>query len=271
MNTTGGPSASIHETALVDPDATLGDGCSVGPFSIVEKGASIGAGTSIGSHVLIQTGTTLGRECRIYHGAVIGSVPQDLKFEGETTSLSIGDRSIVREYATINRGTKASWQTEIGCDCLVMAYVHVAHDCRIGNHVILANNVLLAGHVIIEDYATLGGLVPVHQFTRIGQHSFVGGGSRVTQDVPPFVKVAGEPLRPVGLNVGRGPFGPVGLEKHGLSTDTIQLLKKAYRILFRSKLNTSKAVERIRAELEDIPEICALVTFIEQSQRGIVK
>jgi UDP-N-acetylglucosamine acyltransferase len=152
-----------------------------------------------------------------------------------------------------------------------MAYVHVAHDCEIGHHVILANGVTLAGHVVVEEYATIGGLVPVHQFTRIGQHCFVGGGSRVAQDIPPFIKVAGEPLRPAGLNVGRGPFGPVGLEKHGFSQETIEILKKAYRILFRSNLNTSQAIERIRAELEEVPEINALLTFIERSERGIVK
>jgi UDP-N-acetylglucosamine acyltransferase len=262
---------TIHETAIVDPGAEIAEGCSIGPFSIIERGVKVCRGTVIGSHILIQDGTTIGEECHIHHGAVIGSIPQDLKFRGEKTWLVIGNRTVIREYATINRGTKANWKTSIGDDCLIMAYVHVAHDCEIGHHVILANNVSLAGHVVIEDYATLGGLVPVHQFTRIGQHSFVGGGSRVTQDVPPFIKVAGEPLRPVGLNIGRGPFGPVGLEKHGFPTETIELLKKAYRLLFRSNLNTSQAIERIRAELEETPEICALLTFIERSERGIVK
>jgi len=254
----------IHPTAVVSPKAELGEGVSVGPFAIVEEGTRIGDGTTIGPHALIARGTTLGRGCQVHYSAVVGTIPQDMKFSGEETALEVGDRTIIREFATLNRGTTDRWRTVVGSDCLIMAYAHVAHDCMLGNHVIMANCASLAGHVVIEDYAILGGLVAVHQWVRIGQHSFIGGGYRVPKDVPPFVRAAGEPLRPAGLN-------SVGLRRRGFSPETMRVLKKAYRILFRSGLNTTQAIERIGEEVELIPEIRTLVEFIESSERGIIK
>lgn len=266
-----GDQAHIHDLAAVHPKAELGPEVTVAPFSVIEEGVRIGAGTVIGSNVLVAKGTVLGENCTVHHGAVVGSIPQDLKFEGEETSLEIGDRTVIREYATLNRGTQYSGRTKIGNDCLIMAYVHVAHDCSLGDHVVLVNACALAGHVVVEDYARLSGFVPVQQFTRIGRHSYVAGACRVYKDVPPYIKVAGDPLRPVGLNVGRGQFGPTGLEQHGISKETIEHLKEAYRILYRSNLNTSQAVKRIREELELTPEILMLLEFIETSERGIVR
>jgi len=266
-----GDQGHIHNLAVVHPKAELGPGVTVAPFSVIEEGVRIGAGTTIGSNVLVAEGTVLGESCTIHHGAVVGSLPQDRKFRGEETSLEIGDRTVIREYATLNRGTQYSGRTKIGNDCLIMAYVHVAHDSCLGDYVILANTCTLAGHVVVEDYARLSGFVPVLQFTRIGRHSFVAGACRVYKDVPPYMKVAGDPLKVVGLNTGQGKSGPTGLEQHGISREAIEHLKQAYRILYRSNLNTSQAVQRIREELDPTPEIDVLLKFIETSERGIVR
>lgn len=255
---------SIHSSAIVNPGAELSENVSVGPFSIVEDGVKVGAGTVVGAHVLIAKGTNIGQKCSICHGTVLGTDPQDLKYRDEETTLEIGDRTVIREFASLNRGTNARKKTVVGSDCLIMTYAHIAHDCLIGNYVIIENAVNLSGHVTVEDFAIIGGVVPVHQFVKIGQHSFIGGGSRVSKDVPPFIKAAGEPLRPVGLNL-------VGLRRRGFSIQTIAVLKKAYRILFRSNLNTSQAMERISNQLEQIEEIRILLEFIVNSQRGIVK
>ncbi len=254
----------IHSSAVVDPGAELFEDVSVGPFSIIEDGVKIGSGTVVGPHVFIAKGTSIGRECSICHGAVLGTDPQDLKYRGEETTLEIGDRTVIREFASLNRGTNARQKTVVGSDCLIMTYAHIAHDCLIGNHVIIENAVNLSGHVTVEDFAIIGGLVPVHQFVRVGRHSFIGGGFRVSKDVPPFIKAAGEPLRPVGLNF-------VGLRRRGFSSQTIAILKRAYRILFRSHLNTTQAVERISKDVEQIEEIRILLEFIQNSQRGIIK
>lgn len=255
---------SIHSSAIVNPGAELSENVSVGPFSIVEDGVKVGAGTVVGAHVLIAKGTNIGQKCSICHGTVLGTDPQDLKYRDEETTLEIGDRTVIREFASLNRGTNARKKTIVGSDCLIMTYAHIAHDCLIGNYVIIENAVNLSGHVTVEDFAIIGGVVPVHQFVKIGQHSFIGGGSRVSKDVPPFIKAAGEPLRPVGLNL-------VGLRRRGFSIQTIAVLKKAYRILFRSNLNTSQAMERISNQLEQIEEIRILLEFIVNSQRGIIK
>ena len=254
----------IHPSAIVGPEAELGEGVSVGPFSIVEDGVVIGARTRVAGHVLVARGTRLGEECVLHHGAVVGTIPQDLKFEGEETTLEVGDRTVIREFATLNRGTKHRWKTVVGSDCLLMAYAHVAHDCLLGDHVIMANSVALGGHVTIEDYAFLGAFAKVHQFTRIGRHSFVGAGFRVSKDVVPYVKAAGDPLKPAGLNT-------IGLKRRGFSPEVLAALERAYRILFRSGLNTSQALERMREELEPTEEVKALIRFIEESERGIVK
>ena len=255
---------SIHSSAIVSPGAELSENVSVGPFSIIEDKVKVGAGTVVGPHVLITKGTSIGRDCSVCYGAVLGTAPQDLKYRDEETTLEIGDRTVIREFASLNRGTNARQKTVVGSDCLIMTYAHIAHDCLLGNYVIIENAVNLSGHVTVEDFAIIGGVVPVHQFVKIGQHSFIGGGSRVSKDVPPFIKAAGEPLRPVGLNL-------VGLRRRGFSTQTIAVLKKAYRILFRSNLNTSQAVKRISNQMEQIEEIRILLEFIKNSQRGIIK
>jgi UDP-N-acetylglucosamine acyltransferase len=254
--------ARIHSTAIVDPSAEVGRGVEVGPYAIIGPGVTIGVGTTIGPHVLIERDTVIGSECRISKGAVLGTDPQDLKFQGERTTLEIGDRTVIREYATLNRGTAARGRTAIGSDCLLMAYTHVAHDCELGNHVILSNAVNMAGHVLIEDWVTVGGLTPIHQFVRIGAHAFVGGMTRVAQDVPPYVRVSGAPARLYGLN-------SVGLERRGFSEDVRRALKATYKVMFSAGLNVSQALTRAEAEMEQIPEVRHMLAFIRSSERGI--
>jgi UDP-N-acetylglucosamine acyltransferase len=256
--------ATIHPTAIVDPGARLADGVSIGPFSIIEKDVEIGAETQIHSHVYVANGARIGKNCQIHHGAVISSTPQDLKFAGEETVLEIGDNTIIREYCDLNRGTRDRGKSVIGEGCFLMAYTHVAHDCWIGNKVILANCVQLAGHVTVEDRVSLGGLVPVHQFCSIGQHAFIGGGFRVVQDVPPYILAAGEPLTYKGLNI-------VGLRRRGFSQEAISALRKCYRYLYQSRLNTSQALEKIRTEMEITTEIKAVIQFFGKSERGIIR
>lgn len=254
--------AKVHPTALVDAGATLGDGVTVGPFTVIGPEVEIGAGTEVGSHVLVEGHTRIGADCRIFHGAVLGTEPQDLKYAGERTRLVVGDRTTIREYATLNRGTEASGVTSVGSDCLVMAYSHVAHDCRIGDHVILSNAVNMAGHVTIEDWVIVGGMTPIHQFVRIGQHAFVGGQSRIAKDIPPYVKAAGIPLQLYGLN-------GVGLQRRGFPEEVRRELKRAYRLFFGSTHNTSQALIRAREELRALPEVEIFLAFFERSQRGV--
>ncbi len=254
----------IHPTTIIHKDVKLADDVKVGPFSIIKDEAEIGTGSEIGSHVLIDSGTLIGKNCRIHHGAVLGTMPQDLKFEGEKTHLTIGDETVIREYATLNRGTKYRGKTVLGKNCFIMAYAHVAHDCLLGDHVILANSVNLAGHIEIGDFAIVGGVVPVHQFVKIGAHSIVGGGFRVQKDVCPYALVAGYPLKTTGLN-------RIGLQRRGFPQKTLQILEKTFRILFKSQLNTSQAVERIKAKVELIPEVQTILDFIAKSERGIIK
>ena len=254
----------VHPTAIVHQDAKLADDVSIGPFSIINEGAEIGAGTEIASHVLIDVRTVIGENCSIHHGAVLGTLPQDLKFKGEKTHLVIGDGTTVREYATLNRGTEYRDMTVVGKNCFIMAYAHVAHDCLLGDYVILANSVNLAGHVEIGDYAIVGGVVPVHQFVKIGAHSIIGGGFRVQKDVCPYALLAGYPLKTMGLN-------RVGLTRRGFSEKTMEILDKAFRILFKSKLNTSQAIEKIKSDLELIREVQSVLDFIAKSERGIIK
>jgi UDP-N-acetylglucosamine acyltransferase len=253
----------IHPTAIVDSGAELGPGVQVGPWAMIGPGVVIGEETVVGPGVLIERDTTVGRECRFHKGAVVGTDPQDLKYGGEETRLEVGDRTVIREYATLNRGTSASGVTSVGSDCLLMAYSHVAHDCRVGDHVVLSNAVNMAGHVEIEDWAIVGGLTPIHQFVRIGTHAFVGGQSRVSQDVPPYCRAAGIPGKLYGLN-------SVGLERRGFPSETRAALKQAYRLLFQSKLNVSQGLARARAEVEPLPEVERFLTFVEGSERGIL-
>jgi len=252
----------VHPTALVDPHARLADDVVVGPNCIISGEVEIGSGTVLASNVVVDGLTRIGRNCRISHYAVVGSAPQDLKYRGARSVVEVGDSNTIREFVTINRATNEGEKTEIGNGNLLMAYVHVAHNCVIGNNIILANAVNLAGHIRIHDYEIVGGLTPVHQFVRIGRHSFIGGGSRVPKDVPPYVKAAGNPLKVVGLN-------SVGLQRREFPLDVRLELKRLYRLFYRSNLNVSQAIERARAELRDIPEIREFLSFVEQSERGI--
>lgn len=252
----------IHPTAIVHPDAELGEGVEIGPYSLVAGTVKIGDRTLVGSRVTLEGHTTLGEECEIFTGAVIGSVTQDKKYDGGTSFLRIGNRNKIREYVTINPGTKEGTETVIGDDSLIMAYAHVAHDCVIGNHTILANVATLAGHVIVEDRAILGGLSAVHQFVRIGSLSIVGGCSKVVQNVPPFMMADGHPAKVHGIN-------SVGLDRAGVSKGEKSNLKKAYKILFRSGLSVKNAVKKIQEEIPESPSIQTLLYFLKDSGRGI--
>ncbi len=252
----------VHATAVVDATAELGAGVVVGPYAIVGPGVIVGEGTRIGAHAILERDTIVGAGCVISPSAALGGDPQDLKYRGEPTQLIIGERTVIREFATLNRGTAAHGRTEVGSDCLIMAYAHVAHDCILGDHVILSNAVNMGGHVEIEEWASVGGLTAIHQFTRIGCHAFVGGASQVRKDVPPYVKASDSPPKLYGLNT-------VGLERRGFSLETRRELKRAYRFFFQSKLNISQALERAREELVLLPEVEHFIAFIEGSQRGV--
>lgn len=253
----------IHPTAIVDPSTKMGDGVSIGPYTVVENNVEIGDGTRIDSNVKICYGARIGKECHIFHGAVISEIPQDLKFHGEDSITIIGDRTRIRECSTIHRGTEQRQRTEVGSDCLLMAYTHVAHDCAVGDHVIMANAVTLGGHVTVDDWAYIGGMVGVHQFTHIGKHAFIGGGFRCTQDVPPYILAAGEPMKYTGLNV-------VGLRRHQFTNETINQLKEVYRLIYRSGFNISQALEQIKSGFEPTEEVQEVIAFIQRSERGII-
>ncbi len=252
----------IHPTAIVHPDAELGEGVEIGPYCVIEGTVKIGDRTRISPRVTIEGHTTLGEECEVFTGAVIGSVTQDKKYEGGTSYLRIGNRNKIREYVTINPGTKEGTETVIGDDNLLMAYAHVAHDCVIGNHTILANAATLAGHVFIHDRAIVGGLSAVHQFVRIGCLAIVGGCSKVVQDVPSFMMADGHPARVYGIN-------SLGLDRAKFSKEEKTLLKKAFKILFRSSLSVKNAVIRIQTEIPKSPSIETLLEFLKHSERGI--
>lgn len=253
----------VDPSARVSPKAVLADGVSVGPFSVIEDDVTIGMRTHIASNVLIASGARIGKGCNIHHGAVISTIPQDLKFAGEKTELFIGDGTTVREFATLHRGTKDRWKTSIGSQCLIMAYVHIAHDCLIGNNVILANAVNMGGHVTIEDYVIVGGMVPIHQFVRIGRHAMIGGGCRVSKDVPPYILAGREPLSFEGLNI-------VGLRRRKFAPEAIAGIEKAYRYIYDSNYNVSQALAKIKSEMTLTEEVRHIVEFIENSERGII-
>jgi UDP-N-acetylglucosamine acyltransferase len=255
--------SGIHPTALVAPDARLGSDVSIGPFAIIGENCALGDGCVVAARASLERNVTLGRNVKVGVGTVLGGDPQDLKFKGEPTVVEIGDDTTIREYATINRGTSQSFRTSVGKNCLIMSYVHLGHDCHVGDGVIISNGVQLAGHVTIEDKATISGLVAVHQFARIGRFSFVGGMSRVSKDVPPFIKAVGNPIKLYGLN-------SVGLQRNNFPEEVIRELKRAYRLFFRSELNVSQALDRARAELHPYPEVEALIRFVDESGRGVV-
>lgn len=262
LNAKARPLSQVHPTAVVDPGAEIGANVVVGPYAVIGPDVVVGDGTVIGPHVLIERDTVVGSGCEIAKGAVLGTDPQDLKYRGERALLVVGDRTVIREYATLNRGTAARGRTEVGSDCLLMAYVHVAHDCVVGDHVIISNATNMGGHVAIEDWAIVGGLTAIHQFVRIGSHAFVGGASRVQKDIPPYVKAAGNPIQLYGLN-------SVGLQRRGFPEDVRRELRQAYRLFFQASLNVSQALERARTELGGGPEVLRFLQFIEESERGI--
>ncbi len=254
--------ARIHPSAIVDATAVLGEGVEVGPWAIIGPQCTLGDGTTVAARATLERNVRLGSRVSIGIGAVLGGDPQDLKYRGEETWVDIGDDTSVREYSTINRGTAHSLTTRVGKGCFIMSYVHLAHDCHLGDNIIISNGTQLAGHVTIEDRVTISGLCAVHQFARIGRHAFIGGCSRVPQDVPPFVRAVGNPLKLFGLN-------SVGLQRSGFDEAVLKELKKAYRLCFRSDLPLSKGVERAREELELIPDVEHFLEFIEASQRGV--
>ena len=250
--------------AYVHPQAKIAKNVVIEPFVNIEKNVEIGEGTWIGSNVTIMEGARIGKNCRIFPGAVISAIPQDLKFNGEETIARIGDNTTIREFVTINLGTKANWDTVVGDNCLLMAYVHIAHDCIVGNNVILANAATLAGHIIIDDWAIVGGLSAVHQFVNIGSHVMISGGSLVRKDVPPFTKAAREPLSYVGVN-------SIGLRRRGFSNETISQIQEIYRRIYLRGMNVSQAVAVIEAELPATAERDEILSFIGRSSRGIMK
>lgn len=253
---------SIHATALVDPDASLGEGVEIGPFAIIGPRVVVGDRCQIGPRVILEQNVRLAAGVKVGVGSVLGGEPQDLKYRGEESWVEIGAETVIREYATINRGTAASGVTRVGTHCFLMSYVHLAHDCHVGDHVIIANGTQLAGHVTVNSRASLSGLVAVHQFVTIGSLAFVGGCSRVNQDIPPFVKAVGNPVELYGLN-------SVGLQRAGMEEDTVRALKRVYRLFFNSDLNISQAAERVRAEVTPLPEVADFLEFIGRSNRGI--
>lgn len=253
----------VHPTAIVSSRAKLGERVEVGPFAIIGDGCEIGDDCQIHPRATLERDVKLGTGVKVGPGSILGGPPQDLKYAGEETTVEIGDHTVIREYSTINRGTSQSFKTTVGSKCLLMSYVHLGHDCHIGNGVVLANCVQLAGHVIIEDKAAISGLSAVHQFVRIGRHSFIGGCSRVSKDIPPFLKAVGNPVRLYGLN-------SVGLRRNGFSEEVVLELKRAYRLFFRSDLNLTQAMQRAESDLERFPEVEELMRFVEESERGVV-
>jgi len=250
--------------AYVHPQAKIAKNVVIEPFVNIEKNVEIDEGTWIGSNVTIMEGARIGKNCKIFPGAVIAAIPQDLKFDGEETSVIIGDNTTVREFVTINRGTKANNKTRIGNNCLLMAYVHIAHDCTIGNNAILANACNLAGHIDIDDWAILGGLSAVHQFVHIGAHTMVSGGSMVRKDVPPFTKAGRDPLAFIGVN-------SIGLRRRGYTNERINAIQEIFRVLFLKGQNITQAVRYIEANIPSTTDRDEILSFIANSKRGLMK
>ena len=256
---------NIHPTVIVSQEAHLEEGVKIGPYSIIEADVHIGRNTMIEPHVIIRARTDIGEECRIFQFCSIGEVPQDLKYKGEETRVIIGHHNTIREYVTIHQATSADiGVTVIGDHNLLMAYSHVAHNCKLGNHIVMANAANLAGHVHVEDFAIIGGLTGIHQFTRIGAHCIIGGASAVTKDIPPFVMASGNFAKLYGLNM-------IGLKRRGFKEEAISALKETYKIIFRSSLLLSVAVEKVKQEMSDFPEVRQFIEFIEHSERGICR
>ncbi len=254
----------IHPTAIVEKGAELDSGVEVGAYSIVGPRLKIGAGTRIMPHVCLDGDTSIGSDCVIFPFASIGSQTQDLKFKGGRTFVKIGDRTTLREYVTVNAGTNEGDVTKVGSGCHIMTYAHVAHQCVVGDDVVMSNSVNLAGHVIVEDGAIISGVTGVHQFVRIGRMSFIGACSKAVKDIPPYMLADGNPAKICGLNT-------VGMQRRNVPDESRRLLKQAYRIIFREKLSTQQALEKIQATLSPCDEVAHLVAFIAESERGVLK
>ncbi len=254
----------ISSLANINPKAQIGEGVTIEPFACIYGDVVIGDGTWIGSGAVIYDGARIGKNCRIFNGASISAIPQDLKFSGEETTLEIGDNTTVREFATLNRGTRARGRTTIGSNCLLMAYVHVAHDCDVGDHVIMVALSGIAGEVELGEWVTLGGGVIVHQFARIGRHAFVGGGAKVRIDVPPYIKADRDPLAYMGLN-------SVGLERRGFAREKINELHEIYRAYYNMGMNGGKALEYVEKNFPSTPERDYILDFIKNSPRGVIR
>jgi UDP-N-acetylglucosamine acyltransferase len=252
----------IHPTALIDPSAVIADDVEIGPFAIIGPDVTIAHGCRIGARASLERNVRLAANVFIGSGAILGGPPQDLKYANEETWVEIGEGTQIREFTTINRGTTATGRTTVGRNSFIMTYVHLAHDCHVGDGVIMANGTQLAGHVTVEDYVVISGLVAVHQFARIGEYAFIGGMTRVSQDIPPFVKAVGNPVELYGLNT-------IGLQRHKFPAATIATLKRAYRLCFNSDLNLSQALERVRADVASSPEVDRFLEFVSSSQRGV--
>lgn len=254
----------IHKTAIIDSTARIASQVEIGPYSIIGANVEIGEGTKIGPHVVIQGPTKIGKDNQIFQFASLGADSQDKKFRGDRTFLDIGDRNVIREFTTFNRGTAEGAVTRIGHDNLFMAYVHIAHDCTVGNHTIFANNASLAGHVIVDDFVIMGGFSGVLQSCRVGIHSFASMGSMIDKDVPPFVKVSGYYAEPFGLNT-------IGMKRRGFAIETMINLRRAYKTIYRKGLTIKDALEHLQEMVITCPEVQLLIDFISQSHRGIVR
>ena len=252
-----------NNMSVISKKAKIGSNVSIGPYCIIEDNVVIGNNTQIDSHTIIKKYTEIGKNCNIFSHCVIGEIPQDKKYSGEKSKLIIGDNNTIREFCTLNRGTEESGSTKIGNNCLFMAYVHVAHDCILKNDIILANGVQLGGHVTIDNYGIVGGMTPVHQFCKIGMHSFVGGGLRVVQDIPPYIIANGEPLKFSGINI-------LGLKRRKFSSDERDDIKKAYRLIYNSNYNISQAVKKIKNSFNMNDSIKDILEFINSSTRGLI-
>jgi UDP-N-acetylglucosamine acyltransferase len=255
---------SISKYSVVSSNATLGDNVIIKNFTTIEDNVIIGDNVWIGSCVLISPGTTLNNGIKVYHSAVLGADPQDLKFKDEATSLEIGENTIIREFATISRGTSARKKTVIGKNCFIMSYVHIAHDSIIGDNVILSNAVNMGGHVVVDDWSIIGGMVAVHQFVHIGAHSFIAFSSRVTQDVPPYILAGSLPLGYKGLNI-------IGLKRRGFTEDQLKCIKQTYNYIYNSKYNISDAIKAVKESVKQTEEVKNIISFIENSERGIIR
>ncbi|MFT3902891.1 MAG: acyl-ACP--UDP-N-acetylglucosamine O-acyltransferase [Niabella sp.] len=254
----------IHFNSYIHPNAKIATNVKIDPFTVIHQDVVIGEGTWIGSNVTIEEGTRIGKNCKIFPGAVIGSEPQDKKYSGEKTTVEIGDNCVIREYVTIHRGTSDRWKTVVGNGCWILAYSHIGHDCIIGNNCTLSNSTQIAGHVTLGDYVGFGGVVAVHQFVKIGAHAFISGGSLVSKDVPPYIKAARQPLSYSGVN-------SVGLKRRGYSVEQINYILDVYRVIYNKGLNVSQAVQLLEEEYPVTDERDEILTFIQESTRGIIK